>query len=128
MTEPDPASRGLLASLRGILETGLALVQNRVELLAVEIKEHKTRLVRVLLLAGALIVAGNMAAMVLTAAIIVLAGEGARGPALIGLGVFYLAAALWLFLALRKELRAPPPFEATISELKKDIEWLQTRK
>ncbi len=128
MTDPDPAPRGVFASIRGVLETGLALLQNRIELLGVEIKEHKARLMRVLLIAGALVVAGNMAAMVLTAAIVVLAGEEVRGPVLIGLGVFYLVSTLWLLLALRKELRAPPPFEATFSELKRDLEWLKRRK
>jgi uncharacterized membrane protein YqjE len=128
MPEFDSAPHGILDSLRGVVGTGLAMVQNRVELLGVEIQEHKARAVRLLMLGGALAVAGNMAAIVVTAAVVVLAGEGVRGPVLIGLAVFYLLAALVLFLALRRELRAPPPFKATVDELKKDIEWLKSAK
>lgn len=128
MPEFDSAPHGVIDSLRSAVATGLALLQNRVELLGVEIQEHKARLVRLLILAGAVAVAGNMAAISVTAAVVVLVGEEVRGPVLMGVGVFYLIAALALYLALRKELRAPPPFKATVDELKKDIEWLKSAK
>lgn len=41
---------GLLHSLRGLLTHGLALLRNRIELLATELEEEKARLLRLLLL------------------------------------------------------------------------------
>ena len=88
-------------------------------------EEQKVRVVRLLVLAGAAIFLGNTALLAISATIVVLAGEQARAAVLIGLSVIYAAGALWAFLALRKELRSGgPPFQETISELKKDTEWL----
>jgi len=121
---PSPPA-GILASLRRIGRTGVAVVQNRVELLSVELEEQKVRVVRLLVLAGAAIFLGNTALLTVSATIVVIVGDAARVPVLIGLSVVYAALALWAFLALRKELRsAPAPFQETVSELKKDAEWL----
>jgi len=84
--------------------------------------------VRLLLLAGVAIFLANTAILVVTATIVLLAAESARQAVLIGLSVIYLVAAIMAFLALRKELRsAPPPFHGTISELKKDCDWLNPK-
>jgi uncharacterized membrane protein YqjE len=129
MSEDTPPRRGVFDSLRGICDSGLALLQNRLDLFSVELEEQKTRLVRVLLLAGVTILLANTAILVVTACIVVLADAGARKPVLIGLSVLYLVAAVLAFLALRKELRsAPPPFSGTLSEIKKDREWLTPQK
>ncbi len=122
-TQPPPA--GILESLRKLGRTGVAALQNRLELLAVEVEEQKVRLVKVLVLAGAAVFLGNTALLAVSVTIVMLAGEGARLAVLIGLTIIYVLAALWAFLALRKELRsAPPPFQDTVAELKKDTEWL----
>ncbi len=129
MPPDDPPRGGVFESLRGLCESGLALLQNRVELFSVELEEQKARLVRVLLLAAAAIFLANTAVLVVTACIVLLAGDSARVPVLIGLLLFYALAAVLAFLALRKELRsAPPPFSGTLSELKKDRAWLTPRK
>ncbi len=129
MSAGDPPRRGVFESLRRLCDTGLSLLQNRVELFAVEVQEEKERLVRILVLAAVAVFLVNMAAMALTLAVVFLAGESARGPVLIGLTVIYLGAAVAAFVVLRRHLRsAPPPFNATISELKKDREWLNSRK
>jgi uncharacterized membrane protein YqjE len=128
MGENSPSSAGILKTLRKLGHTGLAVLENRVELFSVEIEEQKIRLIRVLLLAGAGIFLGNAALLVVSAAIVVIAGEKARLPVLIGLSVVYAGGAAWAFLALRNELRgAPPPFEETLAELKKDGDWLDPR-
>jgi len=129
MPPNEPPPRGVFESLRRLCDAGLGLLQNRVELLAVEIQEEKVRLVRVLILAGAMVLLGNMAAVLGTATIVVLVDKSAQVPVLIALSVFYLLAALAAFLALRKLLRAgPPPLNDTVSELKKDRDWLNSRK
>jgi uncharacterized membrane protein YqjE len=129
MPQFEPPRTGVLESLRRLCDTGLAIVLNRAELFGVELQEQKARLIRVLVLAAGAIFLANLAVVVLTLAIVVLAGEKARGPVLIVLTLLYCLGALAAFIALRKELRsAPPPFQRTISELRKDREWLNSRK
>lgn len=125
MGEKPPAPAAILESLGRLGRTGVAVLQNRLSLFSVELEEQKVRVVRLLMLAGAAIFLGNTALLTVSATIVVVAGEAARVPVLIGLSVIYVAGALWAFLALRRELRsAPPPFQETVSELKKDTEWL----
>ena len=123
-----PPVPGFLDSLRRLGSTVLGLIQNRLELFAVEVQEQKDRLVRVLLLTALTVFLANLALVVLTAAIVVLAGPEARKPVLIGLTVLYVLGAILAGLALRRELKsAPPPFQDSVNELKKDIDWLKPR-
>lgn len=125
MGDKAPPPPGILGSVRKLGRTGLALLQNRLELFSVELEEQKVRLVRVLLLAGAAIFMGNTALLAVSATIVVAVGEQARLGVLIGLSVVYVAATIWAVLALRKELRsAPPPFQDSVAELKRDSDWL----
>ena len=128
MVEPEPPAPGVLESLRRLCASGVALLQNRVELFSVELEEQKVRLVRLLLMTAVTVFLGNTAVLVLTATVVVLAGEAARKPVLIGFSIFYVLAAVFAGLILRKELRsAPPPFQETVAELKKDSDWLKPR-
>lgn len=128
MPSGEPPPGGVFAALRALLSTGLALLQNRVELFGIEVEEQKARLIRLLVLAGASIFLANTAILVVTGTIVLLVGEGARVAVLIGLCAFYIAVTLIAFLALRKELRsAPPPFKETLSELKKDCDRLNPK-
>jgi uncharacterized membrane protein YqjE len=125
MAEPPPPPTGIVESLRKLGRTGIAVLQNRLELLSVELEEQKVRLSKVLALAGAAIFLGNAALLTISAAIVVLAGEKARLAALVVLSAIYILGALWAALALRKEMRAAPqPFQESVAELKKDGEWL----
>ena len=125
MSPNDLPTGGVFESLRKLGDTGLALFQNRLELFGVDVAEQKARLVRLLLLAGAAIFLTNTAVLVVTATVVILAGEKSRVPVLITLCFLYVGAAVAAFLFLRKEIKsAPPPFDSTISELKKDRDWL----
>jgi len=129
MSKDDPRPGGIFQSFRKLCDSALALVQNRVELFGVEVEEQKARLLRVLLLGAVAIFLANTAVLVVTATIVVLAGESSRVPVLIGLCVFYVAAASVAFVLLRKELRSTPPaFNETLSEFKKDRDWLKLPK
>lgn len=129
MEDNPPPRAGFVESLRKVGRTGMAVLQNRLELFSVELEEQRIQLVRILLLSGAAIFLGNTALLALSATIVFLAKERARVAVLVGLTVVYVLAAVWAFLALRKALRsAPPPFQDTMSELKKDGDWLNPRK
>jgi uncharacterized membrane protein YqjE len=126
----DGQSRGgPIESLRRIGDTGLALLQNRLALFAVELQEEKERLIRVVALVAVLVFLVNMGIVMLTVTIVILAGEDYRNKVLIGLCALYLLSAVAVFLVLRKHLRtAPAPFSETVSELKKDRDWLKPPK
>ncbi len=127
MLEEAPRPHGLFGSIRGLLQGGLALLQNRVELFATELEEHGARVVKMFLLLAVTVLLLNGALLLLTALIVVLAGPGARVPVLVVLTLIYFAGALAAFLAVRRELRnAPPPFRDTIGELKKDRACLES--
>jgi uncharacterized membrane protein YqjE len=129
MSQDDLPSGGVFESLRRLCVTGLTLLQNRLELFGVEVDEQKARLLRVLFLGALVIVLINAALLGLTVTIVVLVGKDARIAALMGLSLLYAGAAGGGFLRLRKELRsAPPAFHDTVSELKKDREWLDSQK
>ncbi len=126
MGENPPPPAGILESLRRVVRTAVAVLQNRLELFSVELEEEKVRVVRLLVLAGVAIFLGNTALLAVSATVVVMVGERARVPVLICLSAIYVAGALWAFLAARKELRSgPPPFRDTLSEFKKDSEWLK---
>jgi uncharacterized membrane protein YqjE len=129
MSEGEPPSGGVLDSFRRLCDSGLAQVQNRIELFGVEFQEEKARLLRTLVLAAGVFFLAGVAVVMVTLTVIWLAGESARMPLLILFSVLYLAGAVAGFLALRKLiLSTPPPFQDTISELKKDRDWLSSRK
>jgi uncharacterized membrane protein YqjE len=129
MPQDDLPSNGVFESLRRLGATGLAVLQNRLELFGVEVEGQKVRLLRVLFMGAAAVLLANLALLAVTVTIIVLAGEGARVAVLVGLSLIYASAAGGVFWMLRKELRsAPPPFDGTVSELKKDREWLDPQK
>jgi uncharacterized membrane protein YqjE len=121
----EPPRSGIFASLRSLCDSGIALLQNRIKLFSVELEEQKIRFVRLLALVAAAVFLANTAILAITITIIVVVGERARVPVMIGLCVLYSGAALIAFLALRKEIKdGPEPFEGTISEIKRDREWL----
>jgi uncharacterized membrane protein YqjE len=116
---------GLVASARRLLTTALAVVTNRLELLAVEVREEAHRWVSVFLLAAALAVMGTLAVVMISLTIVILCWDEHRMAALVGLSAFYLLAALIVAWRLQRGLHHPSTFSATIGELKKDKKALE---
>jgi len=126
MTESDPTSEGLFASARRLLDTGLATVQNRLELFSVELKEEKTRLIELFLWTGVALFFGVMALTAVTVAVVYLFWESARGYVLVGFCLIYSTAAVWSAVKLRSKIRnVAMPFADSLSEIKKDRACLQ---
>jgi len=125
MFNSEPASPGLLTSVRKLLDTGLASVQNRAELAAVEFKEEKDQAIELMLWAMVVFFFAMMAAIMLTATVI-FAFPGDQRVYVAGVFAFlYLAGGVWAFLGLRARLKKQPvPFSATVDEIKRDREWL----
>jgi uncharacterized membrane protein YqjE len=126
MSEGAETKSSVWASLKRILDTLLATVQNRVELFAVELQEEKCRLIEALLCAVAVVVCGLMTLTLLTFTIVVLFWENARLPALAALIVLYLVGTALAWRALHSRLKNKNAFSGTIEELKKDRSCLET--
>lgn len=112
---------GLMASLRGLLRTGLALAENRLALLSNELEEQKLRLVHGLVLAVAGLFVLGVGLVLLCGFVLLLFWEGYRLPALAILTLAFLAAGAGLLVQARRRLRtAGGPFAASVAELRAD--------
>jgi uncharacterized membrane protein YqjE len=101
MGEGESKSGGVLAPLRRMGDSLLALFYTRLELASLELQEERIRLVGFLLRVIALFILANLALVAITGLVVVIFWEKSRVPALIGLSVIYALAALALWWDLR---------------------------
>jgi uncharacterized membrane protein YqjE len=123
MADSESTSTGAFASFRKIGGIIAAVLQNRADLLAVELQEEKYRLVEVLILVGIALALGMMALFVFTGVIIFAVPEAYRIWVACGLGVLYLLGIFALWSRIKKLLQ-DQPFPETIGQIKKDWECL----
>jgi uncharacterized membrane protein YqjE len=123
-----PPQRGWFATLREMPAQLAAMLTTRAEIAALDLAEARDRLLRSLAL-------GAMAAVLMLATLMTLSlwvaaifWDGPRGLALGVLTIVYLAAGLWLVLAVRRDFASAPPLLAqTLAELQKDRDALERR-
>ena len=115
-------------SLQRLVDTGLAIAGNRVELFAVELREEKCRLVEAILCAVAVAALGVMALTLVTFTVVVLLWDNGRMAALAGLAVLYLTGTFFAWRALQRRLKESLAFAATLEQIKKDRACLETQK
>jgi uncharacterized membrane protein YqjE len=117
--------RGLFASTKGLLGTGVALLHNRLELLGVELAEERVRLVSVLAYGAAAFLCIAAGLIFLAILLTVLLWDSNR---LLALGVFsalFLGAGIAsLTLAVSLARSGSKLFSASLAELRKDRETL----
>src|SRR2546423_45002 len=116
---------GVLPLLSKLARTGLGVLQNRGELLLIELQQEKARLIELLIWGAGLLFLAFMGVMLLTATIIFLFPEGLRLWVAAGFAVLYLAGAVAAFFTI-KSLLKNPPFAETIEQVRKDGEWLDS--
>jgi uncharacterized membrane protein YqjE len=117
---------GPIESLRALGATLVALVRVRVDLVAVELKEHWLLHRELLLLA--VVAAFFLAAGFLFLAffVVVLFWDTHRLAAIGGVTLVYLGIGAWAVVRLRDLAKnSPPPFSETIAEFKRDLEQLR---
>lgn len=121
--------RGLFASTKGLLGTGVTLLHNRLELLGVELAEEKLRLVSLLAYGGAAFLCLAAGLIFLSIFLTVLLWDSNR---LLALGIFsalFLGAGIAsLTLALGLARSGSKLFAASLAELRKDRDALSTGK
>jgi uncharacterized membrane protein YqjE len=98
----------------------LALGENRLELLTVEVQEGRDRLIQDFLLALAVAGFGMIAVLAGSAALLVLFWNSYALVVLLGLMTVYGAVGVGLFLHLNRRLRAGQALSASLDQLRKD--------
>jgi len=112
--------RQLAASAKDLARRLLTIGENRLELLTVEVQEERERLLRAFLLALGAAAFGLLAAMTLTALLVVLLWDCSHWAALLALTVLYGAAGAGLYRMLARLLRDWQTLPATLDQLRKD--------
>ena len=127
MTNGEQRSPGVLDSFRRLGDTALGALQNRVELLAVEIAEEKRWLVATLIWTVAAIFFVGIALLTITATVVAFSPVEARPFILLAFSVIYIVAAVIAINKAKNQTKDRDlPLSNTISELKKDIACLRS--
>lgn len=121
-------SRGLTDSVRGALDTGLRIIEARLELLGIEFQEEKHRLLGLAVLAAGVLVFAALSLVVLTIGVIALTWDdpSVRHVAIwVIFGVYLVLALICWRLFVSRVARQARLFQGTIEELRKDRTWLR---
>lgn len=128
MESASSGSPGFVKSLAALGDSLLGALQERVELVSIEVAEEKRRFARLAVLLGAAVFAGGMALAFATLAVVYLLWDSARLAALGGFALLYGVAFAWITAVLRRRLSGEPrPFEATIGSLREDRACIRAR-
>lgn len=124
MNAAQNAFADIAAASKRVAQRAIALGENRLELLMVEVQEARQRLLRAFLLALGMAVFGLLAGIALTIGIIILFWESSPLAAVAVLVLLYSGAAVFLHAQLSRLQRDWEPFPATLGQLRKDCECL----
>jgi uncharacterized membrane protein YqjE len=130
-TDPvmDTAANGsepTSASPRPVARRLLAIGENRLELLMLEVQEERERILRAILFALGVGVFGFLTGAGLTVAIVVWLWDYSPVTVLLILTAFYAAAALYFYRRFSQLQRGWKAFPATLDQLAKDRACLET--
>lgn len=121
----DSRQSGLVGALHQLLRTVTAVVQNRFELLVVELEEERFRLINALLLLGVILVFALLTLIMLIFTVLLAVGDGHRLVAAAIITFVFLVITLSSGWRLREMLKHWSSFSATRTELQKDKAWLE---
>lgn len=130
MSAPDESSepKSILGSITRLVDQLVYFVITKLELFQVEVEEEWRRIATMLVLLVSAAVLGLLTLMVLTALIIAIAIKFDQFlPALIVTTLVYGATAIFLAVSLKNKLNTTRTklFSTTLSELRKDRQWVQ---
>ena len=125
MDDSQHEAGGLLATGRRMLRTIGGLVESRIELFLLELKEERVRLLDALLLVAACLVSALMTVAMLTLTLVVIFWQEYRVTVLVLLTLGYAVGAGVSFWTLRNRLRDWQSFAATLDQIKKDRACLE---
>jgi uncharacterized membrane protein YqjE len=121
METAKSGSPGFIGSFRALGDSLLATVQDRLDLLAVELQEEKFRLIQTFIWISAAVFTGMMAMAFASLTLVYFFWESARLAVLGGLTVFYAGVLVVIIIAFRRFIaRQPRPFLASRKEIEED--------
>ena len=121
-TEAPP---GLIASVRSLLATWVALLKTRLELLSADLEEQRQCLSKIVFLGVASIFCLSFGLLLLTLFVVVWFWDSYRLAVLGGFTLLYLGAGVTTAVVMRKRVMNKPKFLATtLDELSKDYKRL----
>ncbi len=116
---------GVFHSLRNIGPALFGLLRTRLELFGIELSEEKERAARLAMLAAFGLLFAGLALLMLNVLVLAHFWHTHRYEAILGLILLYGGGVVVCLRRLQADLAARPPmFEATMAELKADIEAL----
>jgi uncharacterized membrane protein YqjE len=116
----------LIASLRQLALTALAMAHTRLALAGAEFEEELQRLTGLLLSLLGLLVFSLMGLLMLTFTVVLAVDAGQRVAAMAGFAVVYLCLAGGFVWRVQRMLATRPPFlQSTLAEMARDREALQ---
>ena len=127
MDDKEAVPPGIPETLRRIGAAILATLQNRLELLVVELHEDRIRLVETLLLVVAVVALGLFTLILAAAGVIVLVWNELHVIGLFILSAVGLVATLVAGWRLNLRLKNWPLLPGTLGQLKKDRECLENK-
>jgi len=127
MEQPAAGIGHLVVSSRHFARRLLALGENRLELLMVEVQEGREHLLRAILLGCGAAAFGLLAVATLSVATVLLLWALSPVVVLLALTGLYSAAAGFLYLRLSRLLRNWQSLPATLNQLRKDSACLEQR-
>lgn len=124
---PDPVDNlgTLAATSKRFTRRLLTIGENRLELLVVEVLEERERLLKAFMLVLGVATVGLLAAITLTAAIVVVGWAYSPLGVLLGLTGLYAVIGILLYRRLTALLRDRRPFEDSLDQLRKDRACLE---
>ena len=126
---PNQPAEGLLNSLKNLAVTLIAIIHTRLELLSTDLEEGRERLISLLAMIFVSLFCLCFGAVLLTLLIVVIFWDTHRLLALGTLtGLFIAAGAVLGIMALRALKSMPRMFEASLAELIKDHQEIDTHR
>jgi len=128
MNEGETERHSLFGSVRRLGATVMAILQNRLELLVVELQEERLRLFNALLLAAVVVGLGFFTLTTAAVAVLILVWNQYGVNGLLAASGAGLVGTLIAFWRLRARLKNWPLLAGTLAELRKDRACLETKK
>jgi uncharacterized membrane protein YqjE len=121
------ATDGIVRSARRMLGILVGMVRTRLNLLAIELMEERSRIWLMLVLTGLALILGLMALLTLSLLVVVAFWDENRLLAIGALLAFYVIATAVVLLLLRQKAKVGSAlFASTLRELSKDAEALES--
>lgn len=125
---PEQPSAGLLQSLRNLGATLVAMLQTRLELLATDLEEERTRVLQILFWAAGALFFFGVGVLILALLVVLLLWEERRVGAIIALSAIFFMIGVGMAIGVRNRLRVRSRiFTSNVEELSRDRKELTSR-